>query len=105
VAVHAGSTTVEQYRADRPLGDGAVDGPSDRWGQWDQDDLAAFAEHAQHSVAVFLAQVGDIQAGCLEDPQPEHAQQADQGKVELVARLAPSGQHCLELQVTQPERG
>lgn len=48
VAVHPSAAGVEQ---DRPAGAGAdraVDGAPDRWRQWDQDDLVAFAADAQH---------------------------------------------------------
>ena len=57
VPVHPGAAAVEQ---DRPAGaarDGAVDGPADRRGQRDQDDLGALAADPQDPVAVFLAQV------------------------------------------------
>jgi len=75
VAVHPGTAAVEQ---DRPAGAGAdcpVDGPRDRWRQRDQRDLGAFAAHAQHAVAVFFAEVGDVGGGGFEDSQaeqPEH---------------------------------
>jgi hypothetical protein len=36
----------------------AVDGAPDGWRQRDQDDLSAFAAHAQHPVTVFFAEVG-----------------------------------------------
>ena len=65
--------------ADRP-----VDGPADRWWQRDQDDLGAFAAHAQHPVAVLFAQVGDVGAGGFEDPQ---AQQPEHGHEREVARV------------------
>jgi hypothetical protein len=45
--------------------------------QRDQDDLGAFAAHAQHPVAVLLAQVGDVGAGGFEDPQAEHGDQCE----------------------------
>jgi hypothetical protein len=75
VPVHRGTTTVEQDRPADPVCGGAVDRPADRRGQRDQDDLGAFAAHAQDAVAMFLAQVGDVGAGGFEDPQaqqPEH---------------------------------
>jgi hypothetical protein len=40
-------------------------------GSGDQDDFGAFSAHAQHSVAVLFAEVGDVGGGGLEDPQPE----------------------------------
>jgi hypothetical protein len=33
--------------------------------------LCAFAAHAQHPVTVLLAEVADVSAGGLEDPQAE----------------------------------
>ena len=74
VAVHPHAAAVEQ---DRPAGAGAdraVDGSSHRWRQGDQDDRGAFAADAQDPVAVFFAQVGDVRAGGLEDPQAEQSQ-------------------------------
>jgi hypothetical protein len=50
---------------------GPVDGPPDRRRQRNQDDLCAFAAHAQHPVTVLFAEVADVSAGCLEDPQAE----------------------------------
>jgi hypothetical protein len=66
-----------------PAGAGAdclVDGPADRWRQRDQDNLGAFAAHAQHPMAVLFAKIGDVGAGGLEDPQaeqPEHRHQRE----------------------------
>ena len=48
---------------------GAVDGAAGRWGQRDQDDLAAFARDAQDPVAVFFAEVADVRTGGLEQSQ------------------------------------
>src|SRR5262245_42564338 len=80
VAFHPGTAAVEQ---DRPAGPGAgcpVDGPPDRWRQWDQDDLGAFAAYPQHPVAVLFAEVGDVGCGGLEDPQPEQPEHGNQGE-------------------------
>nr|WP_247657132.1 hypothetical protein [Micromonospora sp. U56] len=52
---------------------------------------------------MLLAQVGDIRPAGLEDPQPEQAQQRDQGEVVRVARQPGGRDQRLELQVTQPE--
>ncbi len=55
VAVRPGAAAVEQ---DRPAGTGTdrlVDGPPHSWWQRDQDDLGAFAAHAQHPVTVFTS--------------------------------------------------
>jgi hypothetical protein len=65
-----------------------VDGPADRGRQRDQDHLGAFAAYAQHPVAVFLAEIADVRAGCLEDPQAEQAEHGYQREVIRVRRLA-----------------
>jgi hypothetical protein len=56
-------------------------------------------------VAVFLAQVGDVGTGGLEDPQAEQSEHGHQGEVIAVRGLAGGGQQRLELQVSEPERG
>jgi hypothetical protein len=55
-------------------------------GRWerDQDDSGALADDAQDPVAVFLAQVDDVGAGGLEDPQAEQSKHGDQGEVVVV---------------------
>jgi len=55
-------------------------------------------------VAVFLAQIGDVRAGCLEDPQSEQAEHGHQGEIVTDRRLAGRGQHGLELQVRESQR-
>jgi hypothetical protein len=59
--------------------------------------------HAQDPVAVLLAQVVDVRADRLEDPQSKQAQQAHEREVKGVGRLSGGGEHRLELQVRQPE--
>ena len=71
VPVHSLAAAVKQDRPARAVSDRTVDGPADRWRQRDQDDLGALAAHAQHPVAVLLAEAGDVRAGGLEDPQAE----------------------------------
>jgi hypothetical protein len=67
VPVHPGAAAVEQDRPAR-----AVAGrPADRWRQRDQDDLGALAAYPQDPVAVLLAEIGDVRAGGVEDPQAE----------------------------------
>jgi hypothetical protein len=56
-------------------------------------------------VTVFLTDVGDGQAGGLEDPQTEQAEQADQREVVPVRRLTGRGQQRLQLQMGEPEGG
>ncbi len=84
MAVPPGIAGIEQ---DRPGGTGAdrpVNGPPDRWRQRDQDNLAAFAAYAQHPVTVLFAEIGDVHAGGLEDPQPEQAKHGHQREVAWV---------------------
>jgi hypothetical protein len=103
VAVHPGVAAVEQ---DRPSGAAAgspVDGATDRGWQRDEDDLGAFATHAQYPVAVLFAQVGDVRAGGLEDPQAEQAEQGHEREVAGVGGLAGCGEQGLELQMSEPE--
>jgi hypothetical protein len=69
VPVHPGAAAVEQDRSADPACDGAVDRAADRRRQRDQDDLGALAAHTQDTVIVFLAQVGDVGTGGLEDSQ------------------------------------
>jgi hypothetical protein len=94
VPVHPGAAAVEQDRPADPGGYCPVDGPADRGRQRDQDDLGALAAHPQHPVAVLLAEVGDVRASSLEDPQalqPEHG----------VRRTCSAGECCRTLSRTQ----
>jgi hypothetical protein len=84
VAVHPGAAAVEQYRASGAGTYRPADGTPGRWRQRDQDNLGAFAAHAQHPVTVFLAQAGDVGAGGFEDPQ---AEQPGHGHRREVARV------------------
>lgn len=71
VAVHAGAAAVLQDRPAGTVADGALDRARDgRWHRHEHD-LVAFADDPQHPVAVFFAEVGDVQAGGFGDPQPE----------------------------------
>jgi hypothetical protein len=79
--VHPHAVAVKQDRPGVTAVHGAVDGPADRRGQRDQDDLAAFPADAQDPVPVFLAEVADVCAGGLEDPQAQEAEHGDQGEV------------------------
>jgi hypothetical protein len=56
-------------------------------------------------VAVFLAEVGDVRGGGLEDPQPQEAEHGHQGEVVPVTGGAGGAEQGLELQVRQPEGG
>ena len=103
VPVHPDATGVEQNRTAGAVADGLVEGSADRGWEWDEDGLAAFAEDTHDAVAVFLAEVGDIQAGGFEDPQPKEPEKADQREVEPVRSLPGGGQQRLELEVSEAE--
>jgi hypothetical protein len=79
--VHPGAVAVEQDRPGVPAADGAVDRPADRGRQRNQHDLAAFAADPQDPVAVLLAEIADVRAGGLEDPQTQQPQHGHQGEV------------------------
>jgi hypothetical protein len=97
-AVHPGAAAVEQDRAARAGAYRLVDGAPDGGRQRDQDDFGAFAAHAQHPVAVLFAEVSDVRAGGLEDPQAEKAEHGHEREVAGVAGLAGGGEQGLELQ-------
>ncbi|WP_405072075.1 hypothetical protein OG558_22585 [Kribbella sp. NBC_01510] len=80
--VHPGAARRQQDRSSRPVVDGAFDGPANGWGKRNQGDLVALAVHAQIPVAVLFAEIFDVAAGGLEDPQPEQTQHRYQGEVE-----------------------
>ena len=103
VPVHPGAAAVEQDRPAHAGSDCPVDGPADRWRQRDQDDLGALAAHAQHPVAVLLAEVGDVRGSGLEDPQAQQAEHGHQREVVRVRRLPRGGEQCLELQVGESQ--
>ena len=54
-------------------------------------------------MAVFLAEIGDVRGGGLEDPQAEQAEHGHQREVGRVRRLPGGGEQRLELQVGEPE--
>jgi hypothetical protein len=62
VAVHPCAVGVEQDRAAVPQAGGPVYGLADGGWQRDLDRFGALAAHAQHPVAVLLAEVGDVRA-------------------------------------------
>jgi hypothetical protein len=82
-----------------------VDGPADRWRQRDQDDLGALAAHTEDPVAVLLAEVGDVRAGGLEDPQAQQTEHGHQREIVRVRRFSCCGEQRLELQVGEPQVG
>ena len=97
VAVHPPAEHVPQNRPVGTVADSAFDRPGHGGRQRDQDDFAAFASHAQDAVAVLFAEVGDVRPAGFEDPQPEQAQQGDQGEVVRVGRQPGGGEQGLEL--------
>ncbi len=97
VAVHPGTPAVEQDGAADAGANRPVDGPAGSWRQRDQDHLGAFAAHAQHPVTMFFAQVGDVSAGGLEDPQAKQPEHSHEREIMPVAGLAGGGEQGLEL--------
>ena len=87
VPVHPGVTPVEQDWSVGAACDCPVDSLADGWRQQDEDDLGAFAAHAQYPVAVLLAEVGDVRARGFEDPQAEQAEQAEHRHQREVGRV------------------
>jgi hypothetical protein len=103
VTVHPRAAAIGQ---DRPAGTDSsspVDSPSHCGRQRDQYDLGALAAHAQHPVAMFLAEVSDVGASGFEDPQAEQPEHGHQREVARVRRLPGGDQQGLELQVSETE--
>lgn len=96
MSVHAAAVAVEQDRADVPTGHSPVDSARHCWRHRHEHDLVSFPDNPHNPVPVFLAEVADVQAGGLEDPQSEQAQQTHQREVVGVHRVAARGQHRLE---------
>jgi len=105
VPVHPSTVGVEQDRPGGPVADRGVDRPADRRRQRDEDGLLPLANDAQDAVAVFLTEVGDVEADGFEDPQAEEPEQADQREVVPVRRLPSGGQQRLKQQMGEPEGG
>ena len=103
VAVHPGAAAVEQDGPEGAGTDGPADSSPDGWRERDQDDLGAFAAHAQHPVAVLFALVGDVRAGRLEDPQAEQPEHRNECEVAVAAGLAGGGEQGLELQMRESQ--
>jgi hypothetical protein len=105
VPVHAGAAAVEQDRAGVPGAGCAIDGPSDRWWQRDQDHLGALAADSQHPVTVFLAKVTDVRTGGFEDPQAQPAEHGHQGEVIPVSGCRPDRQRTADLTLPPAWKG
>jgi hypothetical protein len=103
VAVHPGAAAVEQDRAADAGTNRPVDGSPYGRRQRDQDKLSPFAAHAQYSVAVLFAEVDDVRAGGLEDPQAEQPEHGHQREIAGIDGLAGGGEQGLELQVREPQ--
>ena len=69
----------QEHRPFGALADGQVDRSGGPRCERDGDDLAALAGDGQGPVPAFQAQVLDVRAGRLRDPQPVQGQQRDQG--------------------------
>ena len=77
------------------------DDSADGGWQRDQNDFVTLALHAQDAVTVLLAEVVNVTAGGLEDPETKEAEHRDQGEVTVVAGRLRGGQHRFELQMAQ----
>ena len=80
----------EEERPVLAFAGGQVDRPGGARGERDGDDLAALAGDGQGPVAALQAQVLDISAGGLRDPQPVQREQRDQ---RMLGRRAEPGGH------------
>jgi hypothetical protein len=105
VPVHPGAAAVEQDRPARAGSGSPVDGPGDSRRQRDKDDLGALAAYAQDPVAMLFAEIGDVRADGLEDPQAEQAEHGYQCEVARVIRRPGRSEQGLELQVREAQRG
>ena len=103
VAVHSSAERVAQDRTVGAVVGGTFDCPGYCWRQRDQNDLAAFAPHAQDAVAVLFAEVGDVRPARFEDPQSEQAEKGDESEVVRVGRQPGGGDQRFELQVAEAE--
>jgi hypothetical protein len=72
---------VRKDRPGLPDADGSLDGSGHRWWQRGEHDLAALAADPEDAGAVLLAEVLDVRAARLEDPQPEQTQHRHQSEV------------------------
>jgi hypothetical protein len=61
--------------------------------------------HTEDPVAVLLAEVGDVRAGGLEDPQAQQTEHGHQREIVRVRRFSCCGEQRLELQVGEPQVG
>ena len=82
---------------------GPLDGTADGRRQRDEHDLAALPADPEHPVAVLLAEVIDVAAGGLEDPQAEEPEHRDEREVATVGRGPRGSKQRLELQVAQSQ--
>ena len=80
----------QEHRAASALADSQVNGPGGARRERDGDDFAALAGDGQRPVPALKAEVPDISAGGLGDPQPVQGQQRDQ---RVLGRRAEPGGH------------
>ena len=80
MAVHPGAAQVEQDRARGPLLNGAVDGAADRRRQRHQHDPGSLAHDAQHAMAIFLTEVGDLGGGGFKMRRPSRPSMVTRAK-------------------------
>jgi hypothetical protein len=78
VAVHSQTVRPEEDRAFQSFADGQVDRSGGARRERDRDNLAALAQHGEGAVAAFDAELVDVSAECLGDPQPVDREQRDQ---------------------------
>jgi hypothetical protein len=78
VPVQAPAVRPHEHRPLAALADSQVDRPGGPGGERDGDDLAALAGDDQRPVPPLQAQLLDVRAGGLGDPQPVQGQEGDQ---------------------------
>jgi hypothetical protein len=89
VPVHPPPVRGQEHRPYGALADGQVERPRGPRCERDGDDLVGPAGDGQGPVPALQAQVLDVGAGSLRDPQPVQGQQRDQGM--LVCSAEPGG--------------
>jgi hypothetical protein len=100
VPVQPAAACGREHRPFCALADGQVDRPGRPRGQRDGDHLAALTGDRQRPVPALQAQLLDVRAGGLRDPQPVQREQRDQRM--LARRTKPGGdQQGAELIVIQ----
>ena len=91
----------QEHRPVGALADGQVDRPGGPWRQRDGHDLAALAGDGQRPVPALQAQVLDVSASRLGDPQPVQREQRDQ---RMLGRRAEPGGHQQRAELVTVQR-